>query len=64
MQKTLESFDSFAEAEASEVATDRAMTPLERLEQLERLRQTHYPDGKTPPRVQRVLSTAMLHGRE
>jgi hypothetical protein len=55
VQKTLQTFSSFAEAEAAERADDKAMTPWQRLELLERLRSTHYPDGKTPPRIQRVL---------
>jgi hypothetical protein len=48
----LQTFTSFAEAEAGK-----------RLELLERLRQTHYPDEKTPPRVQRVLEIVSLADR-
>jgi len=53
--KTLQSFSSFEEADAAERANDKAMTPCQRLKLLERLRNAHYPDGRTPSRIQRVL---------
>lgn len=55
MEKTFQAFDSFDACEQADRAESRAMTPAQRLELLERLRRTHYPNGKTPPRIQRVL---------
>jgi len=55
MPFTVETFENFEDAETAERQDQKRMEPCARLELLERLRQTHYPDGKTPPRIQRVL---------
>jgi hypothetical protein len=55
MKNVLEIFDSFAEADAAERQERWAMRPTQRLEILEQLRLLKYPDGKTAPRLQRLL---------
>lgn len=49
------SFDSFLEADEADKRERWALSPIERLELLERLRRQMYPDGETAPRLQRVL---------
>lgn len=51
-------FDSFKAADESERLERWSMSPDERLEILERLRSLKCPDGKTPPRLRRVLEIA------
>lgn len=48
-------FDTFEAADDSERLERWKMSPDERLEILERLRSLKYPDGKTAPRLRRVL---------
>jgi hypothetical protein len=51
----LETFDSFAAADAATRREYWSMTMEQRLEILEQLRMQAYPDGQTAPRLQRVL---------
>ena len=55
MERIIQIFDSFAEADEAERKERWAMPPAQRLEILERLRSLQYPDGKTAPRLQRIL---------
>ena len=60
---SLVSFASFEEADLADKKERWAMTPGERLLLLERLRQCCYPDGKTAPRLQRILEPAAIPRR-
>ena len=56
MDKTVFStYHTFEEADEADRQERWAMTVGERLELLEHLRSFQYPDGKTPPRFQRIL---------
>ena len=55
MKSVVEIFDSFEEADHAERKERWAMKPAQRLDILEQLRLLKYPDGKTAPRLQRLL---------
>ena len=55
MEHVIQIFDCFERAEEAERQERWAMPPAQRLEILEHLRSLTYPDGKTPPRLQRLL---------
>jgi hypothetical protein len=55
MKNVIEIFDSFEQADAAERKERWAMQPAQRLVILEQLRLLKYPDGKTAPRLQRLL---------
>jgi hypothetical protein len=55
MEYVIHIFDCFALAEEAERKERWAMPAAQRLEILERLRSLKYPDGKTAPRLQRLL---------
>ncbi len=55
MEKSLQVFDSFEQADEATRRERWAMTPGQRFEILEQLRSYRYPDGKTAPRLLRVL---------
>ena len=57
LEKTIESFDSFEAADEATRRDNWAMTPEQRLEILEQLRQQIYPDAATSCRLQRVLES-------
>lgn len=52
----IQTFSSFEEADEAERRERWAMTPLERLAIVEKLRSYQYPNG-IAPRLQRVLET-------
>ena len=54
----IETFESFAAADAAMRREYWSMTMEQRLEILEQLRMQAYPDGQTAPRLQRVLEFA------
>ncbi len=53
----VESFNSFAAADAATRREYWSMTMEQRLQILEQLRKQTYPDGRTAPRLQRVLES-------
>lgn len=55
--KELVSFTSFEDADQADRIERWSMTPIERLNTVELLRQYMYPDAKSTPRLQRVLET-------
>jgi hypothetical protein len=57
MERTLQSFSSFEDADEADRRERWAMTPEELLIALETLRSYNYPDGETAPRLQRVLES-------
>ncbi len=50
-------FESFEEADRADRIERWSMKHDERLSMLEHLRKNYYPDGKTAPRLQRVLES-------
>ena len=57
VKKTIETFDSFEAADEATRRDNWAMTPGQRLQILEQLRQQIYPDAATSDRLQRVLES-------
>ena len=57
VEKTLATFDSFEAADEATRRDNWAMTPEQRLEILEQLRQQIYSDAATSRRLQRVLES-------
>jgi len=56
-RNAVEVFSSFEEADAADRHERWKMSWQERLICLERLRTYMYPDGESPPRLQRVLES-------
>ena len=57
VKKKIETFDSFEAADEATRRDNWAMTPEQRLEILEQLRQQIYPDAATSRRLQRVFES-------
>ena len=57
VKKTIETFDSFEAADEATRRDNWAMTPGQRLEILEQLRQQIYSDAATSDRFQRVFES-------
>ena len=57
VKKTIETFDSFEAADEATRRDNWAMTPGQRLEILEQLRQQIYSDAGTSDRLQRVFES-------
>ena len=57
VKKTIETFDSFEAADEATRRDNWAMTPGQRLQILEQLRQQIYPDAATSDRLQRVFES-------
>ncbi len=59
-RSSLQVFNSFEDADQADRMERWAMTSEERLLVLEQLRGYLYPDGRTAPRLQRLLESAQL----
>ncbi len=57
VKKTIETFDSFEAADEATRRDNWAMTPEQRLQILEQLRQQIYSDAATSDRLQRVFES-------
>ena len=60
---TFETFDSFSDADDATRCQYSMMTMEQRLTILAQLRMQAYPDGKTAPRLQRVLESVAYSPR-
>jgi hypothetical protein len=60
---TVQTFDSFSAADEATRREYWSMTMHQRLAILEELRRQVYPDGQTPPRLQRVLESVAFPPR-
>lgn len=57
-RSAVQTFESFDEADRADRIERWSMDSGERLLILEELRRNYYPDGKTAPRLQRLLESA------
>ena len=59
-QRRFQTFDSFSAADEATRREYWNMTMQQRLAILEELRKQAYPDGQTPPRLQRILESVQF----